>query len=202
MGGIRPPIVLAPNSNYVGSAALDTETERVIWWTTAGRNGGPGTFTYSCNFGEGWKASVTSDLAPHNMLGYVCADVQDDNQISLVGQTWLGGPYPEGSACAVVADVTLGQPIQTFTLGAEDSAARAGADIFTYSDSGDVYVIAESWDLRLEYFHRPANALMARSQNTGYSVSERGTWSIHPRSDKASSRNGPLKSESNCDSHN
>lgn len=156
------PYRVEPNSNYIG-AAVSPQGYKIVWWTSVGTNGGPGTFSYIANYGSGWNGPHTNTIGGYNNFSYVYADFASDGSLWVAGQLYMGA-YPNGKYQAAIARIQLGQPIgQLWTLRSRQTGetVKSAADIWVHPGTDDLHILAETDQGRLVYFHEKAASLLA-----------------------------------------
>lgn len=92
-------------ANYVG-AAWHNNT-RVVWWSSVGRGGTGGQWSYAYNSGRGWNGPVVGGAGGYADVGYVRARFDDAGRLRMVGEAYLG-TFPGGGSYLVTATVVLG----------------------------------------------------------------------------------------------
>jgi hypothetical protein len=92
-------------SNYIGAAWHNKN--RIVWWTTGGKSGSGGNWTYSYNGGSGWNGPIVSGLGGYTTVGYIRAQFDDRNRIRMIGESYLG-QFPNGVEVLSTTTVKLG----------------------------------------------------------------------------------------------
>lgn len=160
----KPP----PNSNYIGASVCCRGTGRVIWFTTVGLNGAPGTWTYLANYGGGWNGPFVFSLngIGFNDFAYVATSFSPDGRMHFVGQGIVGAYANCAGSCfrAAVGELDLTKGAQGVSMTMLGDAS-AGQHIMTRSDlwvsaHGDVHVFVTRLlpQYEIAYYMKPATS--------------------------------------------
>jgi hypothetical protein len=158
---------VSPNSNYI-AAAVQGNT-KLVMWTTVGAHGGPGTFNYAANYGNGWNygPAFSFNVSLFNDVSYVRAAFVPGASSRVVllaqGSTGKYAPGDNSQFATVAMELDLGytslQDVHVF-YAPQKGSTKVGTspeDLFVDAKGGMHAVVREDGGSNVLYFFRPPN---------------------------------------------